>query len=180
MKLDEWLKQNAARGGWSNRQPLEPPPRFRTRVVAAAWDHMERYAMHMVRRGLQVPARLSWFRAVDRGWSDPTGMVCLVVPHRDAYPEVGVFQIQYTTDPDASCEALETSLSYPLEVYQAWPGSKRLVEGIVEELAPLRRRDGWYGWDAQEVMQLGATMDIVSDAWAHRRYWIGLEAVEEG
>lgn len=180
MKLEEWSRQNGMRGGWSYRQPLEPTPRFRTRVVAAGWDYMERYALHMVRRGVTVPARLSWFRAVDRGWTDPTGMVCLIIPHRDAHPEVTTFQIQYALDPEARCEEIENALSYPLEVFQAWPGSKPLLAALEQELETMRRRDGWYEWNAHEVMQLANTLDIVSDAWAHRRYWFGLAGTEEG
>ncbi len=180
MKLEEWSRHSAARGGWSYRQPLEPPPQFKTRVVAAGWDHMERYALHMFRRGVAIPPRLGWFRAIDRGWNDPTGMLCVIIPHRDAHPEVSAFQLQYATDPEVRCEEIENALSYPLEVFQSWPGSPRLLGSLEHELGRLQRRDGWYHWDAEEVMQLVTTMDVVSDAWAHRRYWFGLGGVDEG
>lgn len=175
MKLDDWAKKNSVRGGWSYRQPFEPAPRFRSRVVAAGWDYMERYALHMFRRGVAVPARLPWFRTVDRGWADPTGMLAIVIPHREAAPEIRSFQLVFAVDSDQRCDEIEAALSFPLEVFQAWPGSPRLLAALQEELSGLRQRDGWYAWDEREVMELASTLDVVCDAWAHRRYWFGLQ-----
>lgn len=183
MKLEDWSKRFGDLGAYSSRQPLEPAPTFRTRAVAAGWDYMERYALHLVRRGIEVPVRLPWFRAVDNGWEDPTGMVCVIIPHHDLHADASVFELCYTLDPEARCrqlegESVESDHPYVFEVFQAWPGTPSLAAALSQELSSLRTRDGWFRWVQQDVMQLVTAMDVVSDAWAHRRYWFGLETGE--
>src|SRR5690606_40528078 len=130
MRLDAWLKQSGDLGSWSNRQPLEPFPSFKNRCVAAAWEHIERYTLHQLRRGVAIPERIYWFRIIDEGWSEPTGMVHLIVPRHEPHTHAPAFHLDYSTDPQKRCRQLEAEGDRPLEVFQQWPGSPSLVAAL--------------------------------------------------
>ena len=174
MSLDAWLKQNGELGAWSNRQPLEPFPNFEHRCVSAGWEYIERYSLHQLRRGLPVPARLHWFRAIDEGWEEPTGMIHVIVPDPVLHPEASTFQLGYSIDPAEHCARLEEDSPYGLTVFQQWPGSRALAASLQTALSSMTLGGGWNRWVPEEVMQLTTAMDVVANAWAHRRYWFGL------
>jgi hypothetical protein len=174
MSLDDWLKQNQELGAYSNRQPLEPFPNFQHRCVSAGWEHIERYSLHQLRRGLPVAARLHWFRAIDEGWEEPTGMIHVIVPDPERHPDVSIFQLGYSSDPAARCAGLEADSSYRLTVFQQWPGSRSLARSLAAALSSTTLGGGWNRWIPEDVMQLTTAMDVVANAWAHRRYWFGL------
>ena len=176
MSLESWLKRHGDTGVWSQRQPLEPAPSFRNRAVAAAWEREERVSLHQLRRGVDVPSRLRWFRAIDRGWEEPDGMLCVVIPSREAHPDAERFLIAHAADPEEHARQLEGHYPYRLEVFQQWPGSRALERSLHDACAHLRGRGAWYRWSAEDVASLGVAMDLVTNAWAHRRYWFGLDS----
>ncbi len=174
MRLDAWLTQNGETAGWSNRQPLEPFPSFRNRAVAAAWEYVERYSLHQLRRGIPVPDRLYWFRTIDEGWAEPTGMVHIIVEKRDLPGRADTFHLGYSADPAERLRELEAQDPLGLELYHQWPGSPSLLAALHRAFYRLRTQGEWYRWVEEDVMQLVLAMDIVTEAWAHRRYWFGL------
>ena len=174
MSLDDWLKRHGDTGIWSQQQPLEPAPRFRHRAVAAGWEHEERVSLHQLRRGIAVPSRLRWFRAIDRGWAEPDGMVFLVTPRRDAHPDAARFLLAHAPEPGAHVEQLQEHYPYRLEVFQQWPGTRSLERALHDACEHLRTRGGWYRWAEEEIASLSVAMDVVADAWAHR--WFGLDS----
>lgn len=176
MRLDAWLKHTGDLGSWSNRQPLEPFPSFRNRCVAAGWDYVEQYTLHQLRRGVPVPERLYWFRIIDEGWAEPTGMVHVIVPRQERSSQAPVFHLDYSSDATERCRQLEEQSDRPLEVFQQWPGSPQLVAALRRALYASRTTGEWYRWIQEDVMQLVMAMDVVTNAWAHRRYWFGLNA----
>lgn len=176
MRLDAWLKHTGELSSWSNRQPLEPFPSFRNRCVAAGWEYVERYTLHQLRRGVPVPERLSWFRTIDEGWAEPTGMVHVIVPWQEMRSPAPVFHLGYSVDTSVRCRELEQEGDQPLEIFQQWPGSPKLVEALRRALEGSRTTGEWYRWIQEDLMQLVTAMDVVTSAWAHRRYWFGLDA----
>jgi hypothetical protein len=175
MRLDAWLTRSGDKSVWSNRQPLEPFPSFRNRCVAAGWEYMERYSLHQLRRGIAVPDRLYWFRTIDEGWDEPTGMVHIIVPRRDQLVGIDRFHLGHSSDPAQRVKELEAEdPGQPLEVFQQWPGSPSLLAALHRAFYRVRTRGEWYRWAEEDVMQLVLAMDIVTEAWAHRRYWFGL------
>ena len=173
MSLADWLQSYGDRGSWA-KQPLEPFPAFEHRCVAAAWDYVERYTLHQVRRGIEVPPRIHWFRAIDSGWAEPAGMLYILTPDQRIHPDVRLFQLGWSEDPLTHCVELSEHYHYELEVFQQWPASRSLVEPLRRELEPLRERDPWYHLSEEYIAPLFMAMDVVSNAWAHRRYWFGL------
>lgn len=173
MSLSDWSKRNDT-GVWSQRQPLQPPPRFQHAAVAAAWERMEHIAVHQLRRGVSVPSRVRWFRLIDEGWRDPTGLLAIATPRREEGP-VDRFLLMFAEEPAAHLTELEASYGCRLEVFQEWPGSVGLAHSLKRGCAHLESPERWYRWSDDEVGELSVALDLVAQAWAHRRYWFGLE-----
>ena len=95
-------------------------------------------------------------------------------PKPEAHPSAQRWLLVHAREPEDHARELEEQHPYRLEVYKQWPGSRSLENSLHRALSHLHRRGPWYRWADEDIAELSVAMDLVANAWAHRRYWFGL------